>query len=174
MLRHFQELAADLASDGALRDFYILDVDVVHWNRLLQFVRPRLHKDCFRIDDRIEPLPPTFESIYAMRSTASPCLSIPIGESFLVCHFFSDSEIELDFRPEDYRSPQRWTSLCDFLQALVDQIGLPGIVTFENFQDEVIETFAPSGKVEPSAAPNGGPTSPLGNSGVTEGPPSVS
>jgi hypothetical protein len=27
---------------------------------------------------------------------------------------------------------------------------------------------------EPSAAPNGGPATPLGNSGVTDGPPSVS
>src|SRR5258706_7228689 len=98
MLRHFHKLAADLASDGALRDFYILDVGVAHWNRLIQFVRPRLQEDCFRIDDRIEPLPSAFESIYAMRSTASPSLSIPVGESFLACHFFSDSEIELDFR----------------------------------------------------------------------------
>jgi hypothetical protein len=30
------------------------------------------------------------------------------------------------------------------------------------------------GKAEPSAAPNGGPASQLGNSAVTEGPPSVS
>ena len=29
-------------------------------------------------------------------------------------------------------------------------------------------------KAEPGAAPNGGPATPLGNSGVTEGPPSVS
>lgn len=39
---------------------------------------------------------------------------------------------------------------------------------------EVLVTWRAFRSAEPSTAPNGGPAMPLGNSGVTEGPPSVS
>ncbi len=157
MFRRFQDVVADLASDGGLRDFYIFDVSAHHWNRLLECVRRRLHDDSFQIDGRTEQIPPTFESIYALRSTVSPCLSIPVGRAYVACHFFSDSEIELDFRPEDYCSPESWSELCEFLQGLVDAVGRPGVVTLENHKTEVIEAFEPRRKVEQDTAPYGSP-----------------
>lgn len=47
-----------------------------------------------------------------------------------------------------------------------------GWVGFQAYRDRVLSTM--STRAEPSAAPNGGPATQLGNSGVTERPPSVS
>ncbi|HWX20393.1 MAG TPA: hypothetical protein VN578_10885 [Candidatus Binatia bacterium] len=151
MPRQFQDIVPDLASDGSLRDFYVFGASAFHWNRFLGFVRLSIRDDCFRVDTQVSPLPSTFEDIFALRATASPCLSVPVGDGFLCCHFFSDSEIELDFRPEDYRTPPRWAALCAFLQDLVDIVGLPGIVTPENQETEVIERFEPRGRGEEGA-----------------------
>jgi hypothetical protein len=155
MPRQFHEIVGDLASDGSLRDFYIFGTSPSHWNRFLAFIRPHIRQDAFRVDGQVTELPPAFEDIYALRSTASPCLSIPVGGGFLCCHFFSDSEIELDFVPGDYRTPERWAALCSFLQDLVDLVGLPGIVTPENRETEVIERFEPRTKGEPDGPANG-------------------
>ncbi len=55
-----------------------------------------------------------------------------------------------------------------FEQALVDDI-VTVLHTYPVGSDEEDEPDA-----EPGAAPNGGPATPLGNSDITEGPPSVS
>lgn len=150
MPRQFQEIIGDLASDGSLRDFYILGTRASHWNRFLASIRPRIGEDGFRVDGQVAALPTEFEDVYALRSTASPCLSIPVGRGSLCCHFFSDSEIELDFVPGVYLTPERWAALCSFLQDLVDLVGLPGIVTPENRETEVIERFEPNTQGERS------------------------
>jgi hypothetical protein len=76
---------------------------------------------------------------------------IPIAGADVNCHFFCEEQIEMDFRPEDYRTPQRWSALSDFFQGIVDVIGKRGFVTFENAEDDIIEVFEPregSGKEE--------------------------
>jgi len=61
--------------------------------------------------------------------------------------------------------------VCGFLDGTTkmisrhgSQVGLPGLLSW----------FCEDDHAEPGAAPNGGPATPPGNSGVTDGPPSVS
>ena len=49
----------------------------------------------------------------------------------------------MDFRPEDFRTFERWSALCEFFQGIVDTVGKLGIVTYENAEDDVIERFEP-------------------------------
>ena len=112
--------------------------------------------------------------IEVIRAEACPCVNIPVARAYVCCHFFCSEEIEFDFRPEDFRTPETWAALSKFLQDIVETVGKRGVVTYENAPDDVIEIFEPRQKVEPCAPPDGGPATPLGNSGVTEGPPSVS
>jgi len=53
------------------------------------------------------------------------------------------SLIEFDFRPEDYRTRERWSALSEFFQSIVDTIRKPAAVTYENVVDDIIETFEP-------------------------------
>jgi hypothetical protein len=174
MTREFQEITEAFRSDGALRDFYIHDTNPADWNVVLRRVRSMLEDGCFTVDGQSRNLPASFEEVETIRAEASPCLSIPVAGAYVCCHFFCDAQIEFNFRPEDYRTPEMWSALSVFLQDIVDAVAKPGVVTYENTEDDVIVRFEPKRKVEPSAAPNGGPATQLGKSNVTEGPPSVS
>ena len=74
--------------------------------------------------------------------------------------------------PEGFEVLDVFTELvCGFMEGTTkmiarhgNQSGLPGLLSW----------YRPDNSAEPSAPPNGGPATPVGNSGATEGPPSVS
>ena len=143
--RSFYEVLDALQSDGGLRDFYIPAANRIHWNAVLCLVRSRLESDSFTVDAEPKELPPTFEAIEYIRTQANPCLSIPVAGAYVNCHFFRHDEIELDFRPEDYRTPEKWAAICEFFQEITDVVGKASKITYENTIDEVIESFHPRG-----------------------------
>jgi len=148
MKRPFAAIQPELQRDGALRDFYIEGTTHADWNKLMEWARPNLERDCFRVDGEVCDLPASFEEIEKIRDSASPLLSIPVGPSYLNCHFFHHSEIELDFWPYEYQSEENWEQLRRFFQNLTDLIGKRSIATHENHKDETIEEFHPKTNVE--------------------------
>jgi hypothetical protein len=146
--RNFLESADALRSDGAFRDFYVHNTSRGDWNAVLHQMRSKLEAGCFTVDGDSRDLPQTFEEIEQIRAQGCPCLSIPVAGAYVCCHFFCHDQIELNFRPEDYRTPERWSELSGFLQSIVDTVAKPGVVTYENVEDDVIETFEPTRNVE--------------------------
>ncbi len=151
MPREFTEIADDLRFDGGLRDFYIRGTNYGDWNVALRSIRSSRGVGCFTVDGESRELPPSFEAVEQLRPKANPCWSTLVAGARVNCHFFCEEEIELDFRPEDYRTPERWSKLCAFFQEIVDAVGKPGIVTLENRQEALIERFEPGIKVERGA-----------------------
>ena len=149
MTLDFQKIAEAFRSDGSLRDFYIHETNPADWNVVLRRVRTMLEDGCFTVDGQSQDLPATFEEVEMIRAEASPCLSIPVAGAYVNCHFFCDAQIEFDFRPEDYRTPEMWSALSLFLQEIVDSVAKPGVVTYENAEDDVIVKFEPKLKAEP-------------------------
>lgn len=174
MTREFQKVADALRSDGELRDFYIHGTTKADWNVVLQRVRRMLGDGCFTVDGEDRELPATFDEIERIRAKECPCLSIPVAGTYVCCHFFCAEEIEFDFRPEDYRTPETWSALSEFLQDVVDTVAKPGVVTYENAPEDVLERFEPKRRVKPCAAPNGSPAASVDNLNAPGGPPSVS
>jgi hypothetical protein len=171
MPHEFNEIADDLRSDGALRDFYIRAANRADWNAVLRRVRSNRKADCFTVDGESRALPQSFEAIEHLRQKANPCLSILVDGGYVNCHFFGHEEIEFDFRPEDFRTPERWSSLCGFFQQIVDVVGKSGVITHENAEDCVIDRFEPRTKLEQSVAPKSGSDPLPGISGIIETPP---
>ena len=89
---------------------------------------------------------------------------------------FNHQNAILEFKVEDYAFPP--DAPVGFRITFVPAHGLSG--SFSAAGAEVLsvlpcdEQGEPRQRVEPAAAPNGGPATPLGKSSVTEGPPSVS
>jgi hypothetical protein len=150
MTRKLEEIADAFRSDGALRDFYIYNTSSADWNTVLHQVRPNLDTDCFTVDGKSRNLPKTFEEIERIRQKANAFLCIPVAGASVCCHFFCKNEIEFDFRPENYRTQESWSALSTFLQDIVDAVGKPGVVTYENAEDVVIARFEPKQNVKPS------------------------
>jgi len=145
MPHEFKEIADDLRSDGALRDFYIRAANRADWNAVLRRVRSNRTADRFTVDGESREMPQSFEAIECLRQKANPCWNILVDGAYVNCHFFWEKEIEFDFRTEDFRTPERWSALCRFFQEIVDVVCKSGVITHENAQDDVIDRFEPGG-----------------------------
>jgi hypothetical protein len=143
MPRAFKAVSADLAWDGALRDFYIEGVNPAGWNRFIDAVPTIAEAYEFQVDGTRRDLPASFAEITLLQRGTSTTLSLQVGGKPVNCHFFSPSEIELDFWPSDYNSPESWGRLVGFFQQLVDLVGKRGIITHENAKDAVIDEIRP-------------------------------
>ena len=117
MTKSFNEVKNDLSPDGALRDFYIKDITQSDWNRFLNFVIENIGRFVFQWDCREIPIPNNFHEIKMMQEENPTTLTIWIGEQTICCHFFVDSETELDFRPNDVNDEKKWNDLVSFFQS---------------------------------------------------------
>ena len=103
--------------DGSLRDIYIQNVNVEHWERFFDFVR----SSCFELryfrDGEAAQLPPSAAHILADKSCAHN-LTIDVGGVGICCHFFIADEIELDIDPREVTSLSAVDSVLDFITGL--------------------------------------------------------
>ena len=143
MVKSFNKVKNDLAPDGALRDFYIKDITQSDWNRFLAFVTENMNRFTFQWGDREVPIPKSFHEIKTMQDENPTTLTIWIGDQTICCHFFIDSKIEIDFRPNDVDNDQKWNDLVAFFQSLVSILGKKGIITQENWEDYIIDEIIP-------------------------------
>ena len=145
-MKPFSVIKPSLQRDGALRDFYIKDTNSDDWDKLIQFVTPKLENGCYIVEGESKTIPRTFRSIEAVRSVKDVFLDIPVGDKYLRCHFFCEEIIKLDFWPYDFCDSNSWNKLSSFFQQVVNLIQKTGIVTFENDSEtkDPVETFQPN------------------------------
>ena len=137
----FSEVTAVLQRDGTLRDFHIFNTTRSDWNAVLRWGSERLTESRFLRDGTPFPLPGSIEEIAEIRNEAALCWQISVAGAYVHCYFFCDEQIELDFWPEDFNTPERWSALCKFFQSIVDLVGKAGVVTYENVEEDVIARF---------------------------------
>jgi hypothetical protein len=150
MPRDFKVIVDGLQSDGALRDFRIRATNRLDWHAVLRQSRINREANRFTVDSEPRGLPQTFEVIEHLRQQASLCWNVLVAGADVNCHFFCEKQIEFDFRPEDYGTPERWSELCAFFQEIIDVVGKSGVVTHEHAEDDVIDRFEPRTKDEKS------------------------
>ena len=128
----FEDALQHLYVDGSWRDIYALNASDTELNRFMAFVLPFLGDDSFRIGGEVDLIPLSYGEVYNHSSNLTKHLSIPVGTGTVNCHFFCDDELELDFRPQDYNSPEQWEHLDSFLRGLAKAMQRDLIVTAEN------------------------------------------
>ena len=141
----FADAAQHLYVDGSWRDIYALNASDAELNRFIAFIRPLLREDSFQVGGEVVQMPPTYREARNHSSDLVRFVSIPVGAGYLNCHFFCDDELELDFRPQDYNSPEQWIHLDGFLQGLSEAMQRELIVTLENQSDIVLIKY-PNGE----------------------------
>jgi len=156
-MKPYDQIADDLISDGALRDFYIESTSSDDWDNLLVCLPRIATRYEFSYKGSSATKPTRFADIQAMQVDDMPVLHVTIADAVVNCHFFCADEIEMDFRPEDFRSPPKWKELLAYLQAVVDAVGKPGMITMENAKCAVIDRLEPRQKAEPGGRGYGSP-----------------
>ena len=151
MTKPFVDVKDDLAPDGALRDFYIQGITSTEWDQFLIIAPTLAERTVFAWGEEESPLPDSFGKIQQMQLQDPTNLTMWVSNQTVRCHFFVDSEIELDFSPSDFQDEQRWGELVSFFQALVDAIGKKGIITQENCEDCIIDELIPKETAGPTS-----------------------
>ena len=122
----------DFVPDGALRDILVLDTSESDWDQFLQLVKIQATGLQFSVDGKEQPVPEFASPFLAKERDASPLLSFRIEEVLFTCHFFTDTEIECSFAPNDISSEMKFVAVTEFMKSLGGTLGKEVILTQEN------------------------------------------
>jgi hypothetical protein len=142
----WNEVKAEFAPDGALRDIYVFDTDRVNWEKMLTAL-PKSPYEVWQwpYEDEGNKKPAGLPVTFPANETKGT-LNIKVeNKLILACHFFIEEEIELDLVPQRVEDEQTYDRLLGFMQWLVDLLGKPAVLTHENSPDWVIVRVAPKG-----------------------------
>jgi len=138
-MKEWSNVKKEFEIDGSLRDIYVEDVDSNIWNIFIGEVRRSPFRSEFTHGDRIVVLPDSIEIIKKMQDTDPTMLQIWIEDGLTVnCHFFMESEIELDVDPRDIQNKKPYMLLTGFMGWLSNLTGRAVKLTHEGDQNQVI------------------------------------
>ena len=131
--------------DGALRDIYVLDTTIKHWQILFDVLRATYTLE-YSVDHTVRPVPATVEEVFNNRNTVSPLLKFHVGGILVACHFFTTTAIEFDICPRQVTSEVVLHELLGLLQLVGDTLGKAVIMSNEFDEQHPFITYEPSGK----------------------------
>ena len=115
-------------ADGSLRDVYVLYASARDWTTFLAFAR----RFRFAYSHYGEPRTvPTAAQLFSDRDR-SHLLTINLGLVTVNCHFFVESEIELDIDPKEIKGQNEHDQVLDFIEGLANAVAKPVLLTPEN------------------------------------------
>lgn len=128
--------------DGSWRDIYIENTDLSDWNRFLDYLRINNTETTFHKDSEIIGNQGyRADAIFRMKEDSCVCLCIKCSTTKINCHFFDESEIELDLDPNDIQDIGEFNKVMNFIEDLCQYIGKPAILTPENTKSCVLIAF---------------------------------
>lgn len=112
--------------DGSLRDIYVLDTTLEHWDLMLKYVRTAGLIAAFTCGLEPTTPPATAAEIFAQLEDpehASFLLSLDVAGVQLNCHFFQTDEIEFDLDPREVTDERRYDALLAFMVGIGQATG---------------------------------------------------
>ncbi len=141
----WEQCRGDFVPDGALRDIYVVKVNLVQWAKLFERLRDVYHLD-FSMDGTTRSLPASVEDVFALREMGSPLVNFDVGSIDVACHFFETTQIEFDILPSQIACQSDLNELLGFLAFVGDVVRDVVILTPENRPSEPIITYNPQTK----------------------------
>ena len=139
----WSQAAEDFAPDGSLRDIFVRHVSTDDWESAYRWL-VGLYPYVFTRDGiQIDP-PPSVEFIWQDRAVAFNRLTLDVGGIHVNCHFFQSDDLELDLRPEEVASEERFAALSCLMEGLGELVGKTVVLTYQNGRDVFVE-FRPDG-----------------------------
>jgi hypothetical protein len=132
------------ARDGALRDIYVLDTTIEDWKIVLPKIFDGNHGASLRYGDRAATLPPDLETLFD-KAHHGFYLRFGVGGIVLDCHFFTPTEIEFSFWPEDVSAPAAHALLA-FMTELGEATGKRVHMTSENSIEAAAYRYDPDAR----------------------------
>jgi hypothetical protein len=137
------ELKDTFRWDGNGRDIYIRNTDIDDWQKLADFLRFSHYELEFCVDDREEPLPEDMHQVFDDKGELTSYLSVDVDGVAVNCHFFDESEIEMDLDPRDVDGASRMESLLEFITQVGRLLDKEVVLTPENLHHHALLRYDP-------------------------------
>jgi hypothetical protein len=132
---------ADFERDGSLRDIYVQNATIDDWKIVIASIQlgrygAQLHRDGVEV-----AMPASIESLFV--PDRRPYMNFTVAGVAVDCHFFTPTEIEFSFDPQEVTE----RSLHDRLAFMIDLGNLtnkPVIMTPENYSQSPIFRYEPN------------------------------
>lgn len=116
--------------DGSLRDIYVQNLTIEHWEKFLDFVQSSGYGFTYSLDGETAPLPSNAAEL--LRDNCRPqFLAIDLGGVMVHAVAFVEYELELDIDPRQVTSPAAEDSVLDFMGRLGEALARDVILTEE-------------------------------------------
>jgi hypothetical protein len=125
--------------DGSWRDMYVFDVSKDDWAKFLAIAST--YPSIYSFDGVRQSLP-SAGHLFLERS-GSHLLAIQVGAASVNCHFFLDSELEVDIDPREVSSADQHDLMLEFAEAVASALRKPILVTPDNAPEAPFLSFEP-------------------------------
>ncbi len=138
-MKAWSKIKEEFEADGSLRDIYVEEIDPARWEIFINGVKSSNYRREFTHGDTSLNIPNSLAEIKRLQETDPTTLSIWLDDKIQVnCHFFIETEIELDISSGDIIGESEYQILIGFLKWLASILKERVILTHENTQDQVI------------------------------------
>jgi hypothetical protein len=151
----WSKVESDFEWDGSLRDIYVRSATLEDWRAVYRVLKTS-PEVAFRFDGEQVAVPADISDVFAMRGKKSPMLSLKVGSVTVVCHFFTEEEVEFDIDPREVRSQADLDAVLAFLKKIGDSVRKPVLLTPENAPQSEILRYEPASQHFMYASPHRG------------------
>jgi hypothetical protein len=144
----WDDLKAEFAWEGSWRDICVIDTSVADWKAALEMIRAAGFRLRFTVDGDESTLPDDVLEIFRQPRETSFMLAVFVGGIQLNCHFFAESEIELDLDPREVVGQAELDAVITFMRKLAGSTQKCALMTPENAHEVAFIRVAPLGIVE--------------------------
>ena len=131
-MKKWNDIQSDFHPDGSLRDIYIQNTNEDIWNKFIALIKSSKYDVEFNHDGIID-FPQNLKVIKKMQEENPTTLRIFLDKGMQVnCHFFIESQIELDIDPANISGEDSYQKLLNFMNFLSKNLKKDVILTPEN------------------------------------------
>ncbi|MDT3282964.1 hypothetical protein, partial [Shewanella scandinavica] len=138
-MKQWNEIKHEFEADGSLRDIYVENIEPEAWDQFIAEIKGSNYEiDFYHGDVKLE-LPGSLLLIKRLQETNPTTLCIWLPEKIQInCHFFVETEIELDVSPRDIQNENAYLQLVSFQVWLSESMKKEVKLTHEGAQELVI------------------------------------
>ena len=140
----WRDVKHHFAFDGAWLDVFVLNTDLIVWQRVLHALAMAGYENEYFIDSKKAKLPEAAAVIFAQREERNTLLSIRFSGVLANGYFITTDEIEFDIDPREVTGQAQLNGLLEFMQRLADSAGTDAILCPENCSRVVLLRVVPN------------------------------
>lgn len=131
MIATWDNVKDRFAWDGGVRDIYVLETTLADWQSFLDWLHRLPYSVTLSVDGIDASLPAAADEVFEMAREACLLMALNLSGIQIHCHFFAQSELELDLDPRQIGA-QQLPDLLGFLAGLGDELHKDVQLTYEN------------------------------------------